>query len=223
MPSKQEKFSDFKTLSNTLEFMSYDSECTFEFRGCWNSQVFLKPQPITLELGCGRGEYTLGLALLNPSRNYIGIDLKSNRMWTGAQQATQLKLPQVRFLRSRIDYIDRIFSNSEVDELWIPFPDPQPQKTRSRKRLTHPLFLEKYKRILSPGARLHLKTDSAFLYHYTLEVLHSHGHTVCCHTPDIALNPLPEQPALTTIKTYYEQLFQKKGATITYIQFQLRH
>lgn len=221
MPSKLQKFSSFSTLSNTLEFMSYNAETAFENRGMWKAQIFKSTQPITLELGCGRGEYSLGLAAANPSRNYIGIDLKSNRMWTGAQQALELQRHNIRFLRTRVEYINRIFEASEIDEIWITFPDPQPQKPRERKRLTHPRFLNIYKKVLKPGGIVHLKTDSQLLYKYTLDILKSEGHHICCHTPDVNKQPLPDRPELTRIQTYYETLFKAKGAEITYIQFKL--
>ncbi len=221
MPSKSEKFKTFPTLVNTKTFMLYNLQAICEYRGMWNTQIFKSAQPITLELGCGRGEYTIGLAAANPFQNYIGIDLKSNRMWTGAQQAINLNLNNVQFLRTRVEYIERVFSESEINEIWIMFPDPQPQKPRARKRLTHPRFLQLYKKVLKPGGIIHLKTDSRLLYDYTLEVVKSEGHTVCCHTPDLYAQPIYQQPELTTIQTYYETLFKTKGAAITYIQFKL--
>lgn len=221
MPSKSEKFKTFPTLINTKTFMSYSTQATFKYRGMWNTQIFKSAQPITLELGCGRGEYTIGLAAANLFQNYIGIDLKSNRMWTGAQQAINLNLNNVQFLRTRVEYIERVFSESEINEIWITFPDPQPQKPRARKRLTHPRFLQLYKKVLKPDGIIHLKTDSRLLYDYTLDVAKSEGYTICCHTPDLYTQPIYQQPELTNIQTYYETLYKTKGASITYIQFKL--
>src|SRR5690349_19150384 len=166
MPSKLEKFADFETFENCFSLTFQQLPLGFDMRGRWKEAYFENSNPLVLELGCGKGEYTVGLARNNPGKNFIGVDIKGNRIWTGAKQAIDENLLNVAFLRTRIDFIESSFSKNEVDEIWITFPDPQPQKTRARKRLTHPLFLGRYRQFLKPGGIIHLKTDSTSLYEY---------------------------------------------------------
>lgn len=221
MPSKLEKFSDYNTFSNCFTFLFDDIPQGFATRGHWHQQVFHNDHPIVLELGCGRGEYTIGLAQNNPQKNFIGVDIKGNRIWTGARQALDEHMHNVAFLRTRIDFIEHGFAEGEVSEIWITFPDPQPQKTRARKRLTHPMFLARYKKILKPGGLVHLKTDSTSLYEYTLEVIAEQKLNKLIATDDLYANCPPGRQELTDIKTYYEGLFTAKGEKIKYICFQL--
>ena len=190
-------------------------------KGKWRKDWFRNENPLLVELGCGKGEYTVGLARNNRDRNYIGVDIKGNRIWTGAKQALEENLGNVAFLRSRIDFIDHCFAEGEVDEIWLTFPDPQPQKTRARKRLTHPLFLSRYRRFLKPGGLIHLKTDSTSLYEYTLEVIAEQNLKLRWHTNDLYRNCPPDRLELINIKTYYEALFTGKGEDIKYIEFSL--
>ena len=222
MPSKLEKFAELRSFPNCFVFDFRDIPGGFSLKGKWREEVFKNQHPVILELGCGKGEYTIGLGKAHPNTNYIGVDIKGNRIWTGAREALDNKLNNIAFLRTRIDFIDHCFGHAEVDELWITFPDPQPQSTRKRKRLTHPLFLNRYSRFLKRGAILHLKTDSTSLYEFTLEVIEEAGHSLHWHTNDLYRNCPADRQELITIKTYYEELFTGKGEDIKYIQFSLR-
>ncbi|MBL7917330.1 MAG: tRNA (guanosine(46)-N7)-methyltransferase TrmB [Bacteroidia bacterium] len=193
----------------------------FAQKGKWREQFFKNNNPIVLELGCGKGEYTVGLGEKNRNKNFIGVDLKGNRIWTGAKYALENKLDNIAFLRSRIDFIENCFEKDEVDEIWITFPDPQPQKTRARKRLTNIRFLNYYKKILKPGGIIHLKTDSTSLYEYTLEVLKENNFPIIWHTNNLYKDCPTDRKELIEIKTYYEKLFTERGEDIKYILFQL--
>ena len=163
---KLAKFADMRTYPHVFEPQgSFREDVPFEMRGCWNSSFFHNDGPIVLELGCGHGEYTVGLAGLFPDKNFIGVDIKGARMWTGAKQSFEAGMKNVAFLRTVIELIDRFFAPGEVSEIWITFPDPQMKK--ATKRLTSTFFMERYRRILKPGGKIHLKTDSNFLFTYT--------------------------------------------------------
>ena len=185
-------------------------------RGKWRENYFNNNQPIVLELGCGKGEYSVGLAKRYPEKNFIGIDIKGSRIHTGAKMAITEGMNNVAFLRTRIDYIEACFGPDEVDELWITFPDPQPQ-TRIRKRLTHPLFLNRYKKILKPNALIHLKTDNEPFYDYTLETSAVNGFTILKHTNNLYANKQNYAEELTNIQTHYEKIFSEKGFKICYL------
>jgi tRNA (guanine-N7-)-methyltransferase len=187
----------------------------FRLKGAWREQVFHNHNPIVLELGCGKGEYTIALALRFPEKNFIGIDIKGARLWRGAKTATEKQLQNVAFIRTRIDFITSFFALREIDEIWITFPDPQPRA--ARKRLTSPIFLTRYRQFLIPGGHIHLKTDSRLLHDYT-KALAAHNHLKVwkSHT-DIYGSASADE--VLSIKTHYEQLFLKKGLPITYLQF----
>lgn len=221
MPSKQEKFAEFETFENCFTLYFENISKGFDLKGKWRTHYFKNNNPIVLELGCGKGEYTVGLASVNPNKNYIGVDIKGNRIWTGARQAIEKKLNHVAFLRTRIDFIETCFANNEVDEIWITFPDPQPQSTRARKRLTHTMFTNRYKNFLKPGGLVHLKTDSTSFYEYTLEVIAENNFPLIWHTGNLYKNCPEERKELVNIKTYYENMFTEKGEDIKYICFKL--
>jgi tRNA (guanine-N7-)-methyltransferase len=221
MPSKLEKFAELETLGNCFSFFFTQLNQGFPIKGKWHKEVFHNSHPIILELGCGKGEYTIGLAEKHPEKNFIGVDLKGNRIWSGAKQAIENNFRHVAFLRSRIDFIDHCFAEQEVDEIWITFPDPQPQKTRARKRLTHPLFINRYKKFLKQGGLIHLKTDSTSLYEYTLEVIAENQFSLVWHTADLYSTCPADREELIRIKTYYEKLFTDKGENIKYICFRI--
>jgi len=185
-------------------------------KGQWNA-FFENNQPITLELACGHGAYTVGLSRLFPHRNFVGIDRKGARMWKGAKTALEENLNNAAFMRIQIDHCAEHFAPGEVEEIWITFPDPQPNK--DRKKLTHPMFLERYKQFLKPEGLIHLKTDDDHLYEYTLDLIKQNNYTVLQNISDVyASDSVSDE---LNIKTYYEQKWLEKGKTIKYIRFQL--
>jgi len=204
-------------------------------KGRWNAQMFCErlggvEAPITVELGCGKGEYTVDLATRVPSNNYIGVDIKGARLWKGAKFATQSGFRNVAFLRTRIEFINSLFGENEISEIWITFCDPQPKKPN--KRLTSPAFLERYRRFLRKGGIVHLKTDSQELHEYTLEVIREQGLELLASTSDLydiagdgsgveKASPLLEKPELREVQTHYEKMFLAQGMKITYVAFKL--
>jgi tRNA (guanine-N7-)-methyltransferase len=221
MPSKQEKFIEFDTFKNCFTLFFENISKGFLLKGSWHSDYFKNSNPIVLELGCGKGEYTIGLSENNHSKNYIGVDIKGNRIWVGAKYAIENNLNNVAFLRTRIDFIEHCFLENEIDEIWITFPDPQPQSTRKRSRLTNPLFLNRYKKILKKGGLIHLKTDSTSLYEYTLQVIEENKNLIIWQTNNLYQNCPDNRQELIQIKTHYEKLFTDKGENIKYICFTL--
>lgn len=221
MPNKLEKFAEVHTFPNYQEFLFHELEQGFSKKGKWHEEVFKNSNPIVLELGCGKGEYSVGLAEKNPLRNYIGVDIKANRIWTGAKQAIERKLDNVAFMRTKIDFIEHCFSEGEVAEIWVTFPDPQPQKSRAKQRLTHPRFLNRYKNILKKDGLVHLKTDSTLMYEFTREVINEEKHHLIFATDNLYQNCPADRQELINIKTYYEKLFTEKGEDIKYCCFQL--
>lgn len=189
----------------------------FHLKGSWKD-YFNNDHPIILELGCGKGEYTCSLAKKYPNKNFIGFDIKGARIWSGAKQSLQKKLKNTCFIRSQIELLEFFFSKNEISEIWITFPDPHIKFRRRKKRLTSPSMLEKYKSILSDDALLHLKTDSQFLYGYTLGILEGLGYEILDSSYDIDRQKFDDE--LLKITTNYEGIFREKGLPITYIKFQ---
>lgn len=221
MPGKLEKFSDFKSFSNCFTLYFEEIKQGLPLRGKWHENYFRNNHPIVLELGCGKGEYSVGLAKNNPGKNFIGVDIKGNRIWTGAKEALDCKLNNVAFVRTRIDFIEHCFEKGEVSEIWITFPDPQPQKPRERKRLTNMRFIERYRKFLKPGGYVHLKTDNTGFYEYTLDVIQENKLNLIFHTEDLYSNCPEGREELIQIKTHYEKLFTAKGEKIKYVLFQI--
>ena len=186
-------------------------------KGNWNRDMFRNGNPIVLELGCGKGEYTVALAERFPGKNYIGIDIKGARLWKGAKYATENRLGNVAFLRTRVEFIESLFAPGEISEIWITFADPQERKPR--KRLTHPRFLESYRKMLAPGGIVHLKTDSRLLHNFTLETARCNGLEVIEHNEDIYGSGRAD--GLLSIQTFYEKNFLAQGIPITYMAFRL--
>lgn len=195
-------------MENILEFPKF-------LKGHWKEH-FGNSNPIVLELACGKGHYTLGLGRSNPDKNFIGIDIKGPRLWKGGRMALDEGLTNVRFVRMMIDHIEEHFEKGEVDEIWITFPDPQPKK--ERKRLTHPIFLSRYRNILKPHGQLHLKTDNTPLFEYTIGVLNGAGLPISKQTRNLYASVLYKEKALR-IKTHYEELFVAEGQNIKYCCF----
>ena len=200
-------------------------------KGHWNETMFDAPRPIVLELGCGKGEYTIDLAQRNPAFNYIGVDIKGARLWKGAKYATQHGMGNVAFLRTRIEFITAYFAPGEVSEIWLTFSDPQFRSENSR--LTSPLFLERYRSFMKPGGIVHLKTDSMFLHRYSRAVAERNGLRILGCTEDLYGTPqfdrrLPGLPAETVealyeVQTFYEKMFLEQGYKITYLSFVIDH
>ncbi len=196
-------------------------EGLYAMKGNWKEQFFKNQNPIVLELGCGKGEYSVALAKKYPEKNFIGVDIKGARMWDGATRSLEENISNVGFLRTRIEWIEDCFSKDEVDEIWITFPDPQIKYRRSLKRLTHPIFLKRYNNILRQKGYINLKTDSIFLHAFTLGVISSVGHILEEVTQDLYSEKINIEH--TDIKTYYENIFLKKNIPITYLRFQLNY
>lgn len=192
---------------------------SFSLRGHWHERQFRNQNPITLELGCGRGEYSVALAAASPQENFVGMDIKGARLWVGAKGAQAAGLTNVAFVRGRIETLLSFFAPGEVAHLWLTFPDPQLKERRAKKRLTSPRFLQQYARILAPNGRIHLKTDSAELYAYTLETVQNLGGNIFYAWESIDEH-LEELPVLK-IPTYYERYFRERGKPITYLCFSL--
>lgn len=222
--NKLQKFAEVLTYPNVYENFDHtnkivvrDPETQLEIRGKWNSFHFQNENPLTLELACGRGEYSLALARDYPERNFVGVDIKGARIWKGATIAIEENLTNVAFLRSRIEMIGDYFAPDEVDEVWITFPDPFLRESKENNRLTSPLFLDRYRPIAKPGGLLHLKTDDPTLYEYSLETLGSCDFLDMEYTKDdIYAEPL-DFPELA-YKTYYERMHLDKQRTIKYIR-----
>lgn len=188
-------------------------------KGRWNSDMFRNNNPIVLELGCGRGEYTIGLATLYPGKNFIGIDIKGARMWRGAKTSNELSMDNVAFLRTRIEFINSFFEKDEIDEIWVTFPDPHPGARNANKRLTSPWYLNSYREILKDKGIIHLKTDNAELYNYTRKVVENNSLEVIFSSADL-YSDKPSDDILS-IRTHYENIFLATGMKITYISFRL--
>ncbi len=216
---KLEKFREVNSFPHVFQ-PKFDEvfQKEFKLKGKWHS-YFQNENPIVLELGCGKGEYTVELAQNNPEKNFIGIDIKGARIWRGAKTSFEKEIKNVAFFRTRIEFIANIFGENEISEIWITFPDPQLPDRRSKKRLTGHRFLDLYKRILKPDHHVYLKTDSRELHNFTLEVLSERPSTIYRKTADL-YNDFPEDNVLA-IKTFYEEMFLKEGKPITFIDFSL--
>jgi tRNA (guanine-N7-)-methyltransferase len=208
---KLKRFADLETFSNVLQYPK-------EMPGKW-ADHFSNSNPIVLELACGKGEYSLGLAALYPTKNFIGVDLKGNRLWVGSTRARQSGLDNVAFLRIQIERINEFFGEGEVDEIWITFPDPQLRISKAKKRLTHPRFLRLYQQILKKGGRIHLKTDSPDLYEFTKKVIGMYDCSIMEDMGDVHASK--DIPDVLKIKTHYESLDIAGSNRIHYLQFTL--
>lgn len=223
--NKLAKFADMATYPHVIEAPDIiHTDQPFPLQGRWHNDFFHNDHPIVLELGCGRGEYTVGLGRLFPDKNFIGIDIKGARMWSGATESLQAGMTNVGFLRTRIEFIDRFFASGEVSELWLTFSDPQMKK--ATKRLTSTYFLERYRRFLADGGLVHVKTDSPFLYSYTNYMIEANGLPVDFCSDDLYHTVLAndgddEVKRILGIQTYYEQQWLDRGLTIKYIKFRL--
>ena len=220
--NKLKRFRENETFSNVVQPTREEVlEGNFEYRNKWGSELFGNDKPIVLELGCGKGEYSVALAQAYPEKNFIGIDIKGARFWRGAKTALEEGLQNVAFLRTQIELVDLLFGENEVDEIWITFPDPQIKYKRTKHRMTNSEFLQKYKKILKPGGLVNLKTDSEFMHGYTLGLLHGEGHEVVQANHNVYKNEYSPKE-VTGIQTFYEKQYLEQGKPITYIQFRIK-
>lgn len=217
--NKLRKFEEMKGFDCVLQYPygALEAAGGFPLRGSWHTDFFDNTNPIVVELGCGKGEYTVGLAGVEPHKNFIGIDIKGARIWRGAKTATERDMRNVAFVRTGIELLDRFFAPGEVDEIWITFPDPQMQKTR--KRLVSARFLELYRKVLKPGGVIHLKTDSPFLYEFTCRLVKENGLEELYNSADLYAGD--RHDAATTIQTFYEQQWLARGKKIKLVSFRL--
>jgi len=190
-------------------------------KGRWNEEIFKNGSPLVLELGCGKGEYSVGLAARFPEKNFIGVDIKGARMWRGAKTSNEQKMSNVAFLRTRIEFINSFFTTDEVDEIWVTFPDPHPGLRNSNKRLTSPWFLNMYRQFLKNKGLIHLKTDNTELYNYTKNVVENNGLEIDYNTDD--LYSAGAYDDILSIRTHYEKIFLNAGLKINYIRFRLNN
>lgn len=220
--NKLKRFRENEKFTNVIQPTREELvEKTFSLKGKWAKDFFKNDKPIVLELGCGKGEYTVELARRFPENNYVGVDIKGARFWRGAKTALEEELNQIAFIRTQIELIDLVFAKNEVSEIWITFPDPQIKFKRTKHRLTNSDFLSKYKKILKPNGSVHLKTDSEFMHGYTLGLLHGAGHEVVYAHHDVYNNTY--SPAeIVEIQTFYEKQYIEQGKKITYIQFKIK-
>ena len=217
---KLAKFADMASYPHVFEYpYSVVDDVPFDMKGNWNRDFFKNDNPIVLELGCGRGEYTVGLARRYADKNFIGVDIKGARMWTGATEALNEGLKNAAFLRTKIEIIDRFFAPGEVSEIWLTFSDPQMKK--ATKRLTSTYFMERYRRFLVPGGVIHLKTDSNFMFTYTKYMIEANRLPVEFITDDLYHSGMDDD--ILSIRTYYEQQWLDRGLNIKYIKFRLPH
>ncbi len=219
---KLQKFAEMETFKNVFQYpYSVIENVPFEMKGKWREQYFHNDNPIVLELGCGKGEYTVGLARMFPNVNFIGVDIKGARMHTGAKQALEEKLDNAAFLRTNIEIIDRFFASGEVQEIWLTFSDPQMKNPR--KRLTSTYFMERYRRFLIDGGLVHLKTDSNFLFTYTKYMVEKNSLPVLMATEDLYHDDSLDSATrnILAIHTYYENQWIERGLNIKYMKFRL--
>ena len=215
--NKLRRFKENESFENVIQPQRREIQAGYTLRGNWKTH-FGNENPIVLELGCGKGEYTVGLAKQNPQKNYIGIDIKGARLWRGAKIALEENLKNVAFLRTQIELVDELFGMGEVSEIWITFPDPQIKYKRTKHRMTNKAFLEKYKRILKPNGLVNLKTDSEFMHGYTLGLLQGLDLDINYANHDVYKNAGSPKEVLE-IQTFYENQYLQKEKPITYIQF----
>lgn len=218
------RFADIRTMDYVLEpTIDMCLEDTFPLKGKWGTDYFKNNHPIILELGCGKGEYTVQLAKMYPDKNFVGVDIKGSRIWYGANTVREEGLSNVAFIRTKVDFIDKFFGPDEVSEIWLTFSDPQPG--RPRKRLSSDLFIERYRHFLKPDGIIHLKTDNTMLFEWTLEEIDRHGYKCLAQSFDV-YNEVPQnltdlETKTLKIQTHYEKMFWDKGFDIKYCKFQI--
>jgi tRNA (guanine-N7-)-methyltransferase len=220
--NKLKRFKENETFSNVFQPTREEVVSgNFALKGKWNTDFFNNDNPLILELGCGKGEYSVGLAQRYPDKNFVGIDIKGARFWRGAKTSEETGMKNVAFVRTQIELIEGLFEHDEVDEIWITFPDPQIKYKRTKHRMTNSEFLQLYKKILKPDGIVNLKTDSEFMHGYTLGLLHGEGHEVLYANHDVYKNE-GSPPEVTEIQTFYENQYLEINKAITYIRFKIK-
>lgn len=216
---KLQQYKDINNYENLIQYSFEEIQKGIQYKGNWKKEYFKNNKPITLELGCGKGEYTIGLARKYPEKNFIGIDIKGARLWRGATTALEEKLKNILFIRSPIEFLEYYFDVGEIDEIWITFPDPHPKTPRIRRRLTFPRFLKMYKTILVKNGIVHLKTDNQLLFDYTFNLLKELNLEIISHTRDLYHSGFDDDILL--IKTFYEEKYLKDNISIKYLKFRI--
>ena len=216
---KLRNFAELETFPNVIQHMYKLENSDHPLKGNWARDFFKNNLPITIELGCGKGEYTVALARRHPERNYLGIDIKGNRMWRGAKTAVEEGMTNVGFIRTQVDRVVNFFAPSEISEIWVTFPDPKPKAGDARKRLTSSENNERYRQIIRPGGTVNLKTDSVFNVDFTLETIRENRYKIVRLSHDIDTDFPGDE--LMLIRTYYEMKFREKGVPIHYISYEL--
>ena len=220
--NKLKRFKENETFKNVFQPSRVDLvEGDYKLKGNWRQEFFKNDNPLVLELGCGKGEYSVELAKKYPNKNFIGIDIKGARFWRGAKTAIEEQIENVAFIRTQIELDEYVFAKNEVDEIWITFPDPQIKYKRTKHRMTNSEFLKRYKSILKPEGVVNLKTDSEFMHGYTLGLLHGEGHEVIYANNNVYKQEgSPEE--VTSIQTFYEGQYLEQNKPITYIRFKIK-
>ena len=220
--NKLKRFRENVTFKNVFQPTREELvDSNYELKGNWRAQFFKNDNPLVLELGCGKGEYSVELAKKYPNKNFIGIDIKGARFWRGAKTAIEDNIENVAFIRTQIELIEFVFAENEVDEIWITFPDPQIKYKRTKHRMTNSEFLKRYKKVLKPEGVINLKTDSEFMHGYTLGLLHGEGHEVIYANHNVYKQQgSPEE--VTAIQTFYESQYLEQNKPITYIRFKIK-
>jgi tRNA (guanine-N7-)-methyltransferase len=220
--NKLERFAEMETFENVVQpLLDEIKDKDYQLKGKWSSGFFKNDKPIVLELGCGKGEYTLGLSKKYPDKNFLGIDIKGARIWAGAREALRDNLSNVGFLRTRIEHINSFFAKDEISEIWITFPDPQEKRIRAKKRLTSSRFLPIYRKFVKPGGIIHLKTDNSILYNYTHRLAVRNNFNILLNTVDLYNSGQTDD--ILEIKTFYECQYLAMGVPIKYIKFVIPH
>lgn len=220
--NKLKRFRENEQFDNVVQPSREElTQNNYPLRGKWRTDFFKNNNPIVLELGCGKGEYSVALAQAYPEKNFIGVDIKGARFWRGAKTGIEENITNLGFIRTQIELVDHIFAENEIDEIWITFPDPQIKYKRTKHRLTNSEFLQKYKYILKPEGIVNLKTDSEFMHGYTLGLLHGEGHEILQANHDVYKNVYSPKE-VTGIQTFYEKQYLEQGKPITYIQFKIK-
>ncbi len=223
---KLQRFAEIRSLPNVVEVEPDGARGDHPLKGQWGPDFFGDSNPLVLELGCGKGEYTVGLARSFPDFNFLGVDIKGDRIWKGAHICQEENVSNAGFLRTRVEFIERFFGPEEIDAIWLPFSDPQPKKRQRKKRLVAPAFLGRYKAFLKPGGTIHLKTDNSILFEYAMEVVEAEGHEFGFFTRDLygqeAMGFLGNGHPAISIQTHYELKAIEGGSQIRYLCFRLQ-